>query len=203
MSEILVVNDDEKTRTITLAHLEKHGLDTTGVFNGKAALEELRQGRIPKVIVSDLNQPEFEGYDLATFLRGEFNVNLLTSTDPLRRRFSPRLDIARRYTTEIPQEILRFRKGIRLILTSAGDQQPLLEQEIQRHKGKPYDKWLIDTAELSYALKALGLKDSFVSLPPIVNESTGRISGVGNLDLLTTTVREQLERYTRCKEQEL
>lgn len=200
MSEILVVNDNEPIRRITVDRLRKEGLDVTGLFNGKAALEELRQGRVPKAIVSDLNQPEFEGYDLATFLRGRFNAKILTTTGSLRRRFGPRLDIARRYADTIPREIFRAKRDIRLILTSAGDQQPLLEAEMQRHRGKPYEQWEIDTAELSHALNALRLKDAFVSLPPAIDGKTGQTIGVENLDLLTRTIREQLKEAARYKE---
>jgi len=194
MSEILVVNDSEPIRRITVDHLQKEGFDVTGLFNGKAVLEELAQGRVPKVIVSDLNQPEFEGYDLATFLRGRFNAKILTATASLRRRFDPRLDIAQRYADAIPHEIFRARRDIRLILTSAGDQQPLLETEIQRHRGKPYQQWEIDTAELSHALDALKSKDAFISLPPKIDGKTGQTIGVENLELLTVTIREQLDK---------
>jgi|GEM_PF-4133245 len=203
MSEILVVNDSEQIRQFTVDHLRKKGLDTTGVFNGEEALKELQQGRVPTVIVSDLNQPTFEGYDLATFLRGRFDARILTATGALKRRFEPRLRIAEIYSGTIPREIFRARRDIRLILTSAGDQKSLIEAELKRHQGKKYEQWIIDTAELSYALEALKKGDAFVSLPPIMDSETNRMTGVENLDLLTETIRKQLEKAAKIKESQL
>jgi len=85
--EILIV-EDSLTQAMKLQHiLERHGYLVTGARNGSEALSSLKT-RLPRVVISDINMPEMDGYELCRRIKDgeqtrELPVILLTSlSDP-------------------------------------------------------------------------------------------------------------------------
>jgi len=184
MSEILLVEDTESTRRLKVDALRNAGFGVHAVFNGKAALEALADGSsCPDVIVSDLNQPEFEGYDLAHTLRGQFNFKALTSTEMLSRRFRRRiLFIAERYMEggDFPQVRKNYGKTP-LILTSSGLLPAEWPMKIYPPGYKPsQEEFETDNAEVFHYTRALALADRFFVVEPSCENESGftRISGM-------------------------
>src|SRR5437762_2762185 len=86
-AEILIV-EDSLTQAMKLQHvLERHDYKVTAARNGKEALAALAE-RIPTLVISDINMPEMDGYELCKRIKedtrlGELPVILLTSlADP-------------------------------------------------------------------------------------------------------------------------
>jgi CheY-like chemotaxis protein len=58
---ILVVDDDESARFVLRGYLEDAGYDVDCAVNGRAALDHLREGKPPALILLDLGMPEMDG----------------------------------------------------------------------------------------------------------------------------------------------
>jgi CheY-like chemotaxis protein len=59
---VLVIDDNEATRTGLVQLLELRGYRTAAASNGRDGLERLRQDRSIGVVVLDLGMPEADGY---------------------------------------------------------------------------------------------------------------------------------------------
>ncbi|MFO1079989.1 MAG: DNA-binding response regulator [Reyranellaceae bacterium] len=59
--DVLVVEDDAATLEVLLSALRRTGLSVDGAASGPLALELMRTGRWPKVIVSDIRMPSMTG----------------------------------------------------------------------------------------------------------------------------------------------
>jgi putative two-component system response regulator len=66
---ILIVEDEEDLREFFQESLSSFGYEVFTSPNGKAALEFLKVGPSPDVIISDLMMPEMNGWDFAQALR--------------------------------------------------------------------------------------------------------------------------------------
>ena len=60
--EILVVEDDEDLRDTIISALRRFGFHPVGARNGREALERLRNGPLPALILLDLMMPEMDGW---------------------------------------------------------------------------------------------------------------------------------------------
>jgi CheY-like chemotaxis protein len=69
--EVLVVEDDTDLRESLSQVLRDHGFEVTPATNGREALDLLRGGVRPSVILLDLMMPELNGWQLAATLRRE------------------------------------------------------------------------------------------------------------------------------------
>lgn len=65
---ILLVEDDEITRTIFSRHLTRLGHEVTAVSDGLEALDILGRKR-PDLIVTDLNMPVMDGFEMIQTIR--------------------------------------------------------------------------------------------------------------------------------------
>ncbi len=65
---VLLVEDDDATREMMRAMLEKEGWAVTEATNGREALERVAQNR-PNLILLDLMMPEMDGFEFAATLR--------------------------------------------------------------------------------------------------------------------------------------
>lgn len=63
--DVLVIEDDDDTRTRVRGLLARNGWTVTEAENGRAALDTLKD-RVPAIVLLDLNMPEMDGF---TFLR--------------------------------------------------------------------------------------------------------------------------------------
>ncbi|MFB2975683.1 PleD family two-component system response regulator [Microseira sp. BLCC-F43] len=66
--KVLVIEDDSETLTCLLELLESYGFKGIGAKNGLMGLLLAKQ-QVPDAIVSDINMPEMNGYDLLNALR--------------------------------------------------------------------------------------------------------------------------------------
>jgi len=60
--EILIVDDDADLRETVELLLDDSGYDVTAVANGRAALDQLKGGARPDLILLDLMMPEMNGW---------------------------------------------------------------------------------------------------------------------------------------------
>ena len=65
---ILVVDDDEDSRSMVRTILENNQFQVEEAHNGKAALEKL-QHISPKLVLLDINMPEMNGYDVVVQMK--------------------------------------------------------------------------------------------------------------------------------------
>jgi two-component system sensor histidine kinase/response regulator len=84
-SRVLIVEDDEITRSFLVDILENDGYEVSPAGNGKEALEILRE-RKPDIILSDVLMPEVSGLDLFRKVQADENLQgvpfiFLTSLD--------------------------------------------------------------------------------------------------------------------------
>ena len=66
---VLIVEDEEDLRDFFQECLSSFGYDVFTYPNGKAALEFLKVGPSPDIILSDLMMPEMNGWDFAQALK--------------------------------------------------------------------------------------------------------------------------------------
>lgn len=66
---ILVIDDDDDTRTCLMAVLEAEGYDVRGASNGLDGLAILRSAYTPDLVLLDLMMPVMSGWDLLEELK--------------------------------------------------------------------------------------------------------------------------------------
>jgi CheY-like chemotaxis protein len=71
MRPVLVVEDDEDIRDSLCHFLDEHGIPTLAARNGLEALETLRDGARPSVILLDLMMPIMDGRELMRCMERE------------------------------------------------------------------------------------------------------------------------------------
>jgi DNA-binding response OmpR family regulator len=70
VSDILVVDDDRKTVDLVRLYLERAGFGVRVAYDGRQALDEVRQHR-PDLVVLDLMLPQLDGLDVCHVLQRE------------------------------------------------------------------------------------------------------------------------------------
>jgi len=73
---ILVVDDSITVRRVTQRLLQREGYRVTLAADGLQALERLQEER-PAVVLSDIEMPRMDGFDLARNIRGDVRLNNL------------------------------------------------------------------------------------------------------------------------------
>ncbi len=66
---ILVVDDFENTLNIIEYTLKKNGFNVASALSGKIALQELKKGLTPDLVITDLNMPYMDGFELINKIR--------------------------------------------------------------------------------------------------------------------------------------
>src|SRR5262245_52446893 len=74
--KILMVEDKDEFRTIYGDRLRFGGYDVVDAKNGKEALEKLAKGDI-ELVMTDINMPEMDGYELITAIRADEKLKAL------------------------------------------------------------------------------------------------------------------------------
>ena len=77
-SRILVADDDRVVRRIVMTKLSGLGYDVTDVEDGQEALEQLEDGQVPNLLITDSLMPRMNGLQLVRALRQNSNPNLAT-----------------------------------------------------------------------------------------------------------------------------
>ena len=67
--KVLIVDDDEDSRGVLLAHLEGQGYVAAEAANGAEAVRLLENGLDPDLILTDLVMPVMSGWDLCEKLK--------------------------------------------------------------------------------------------------------------------------------------
>jgi chemosensory pili system protein ChpA (sensor histidine kinase/response regulator) len=73
---ILVVDDSITVRRVTQRLLQREGYRVSMAADGLQALERLQEER-PAVVLSDIEMPRMDGFDLARNIRGDVRLNNL------------------------------------------------------------------------------------------------------------------------------
>ena len=68
LQKLFIIEDDIAIKTLLYSVLE-YSFEVTAFENGIEALAWMQQGNIPDIIISDLNTPEINGYDLLVQLK--------------------------------------------------------------------------------------------------------------------------------------
>jgi CheY-like chemotaxis protein len=68
---VLIVDDDEDIRAALCAVLEEVGYDPRAVANGREALDLLRAGPLPSLILLDLMMPVMDGWQFRAVQRAD------------------------------------------------------------------------------------------------------------------------------------
>jgi CheY-like chemotaxis protein len=79
MKNILIIEDDESIRKMIASVLEVEGYSVAAASNGKQALEKIRGGAVPDIILLDMMMPVMNGWDFLDFVRS----NATTSKIPI------------------------------------------------------------------------------------------------------------------------
>lgn len=73
MFSVLIVEDDQFMLDSLATILQEEGYETLKAENGQRALEVLKEGPSPDLILLDMIMPVMNGWDFATAYRQEFN----------------------------------------------------------------------------------------------------------------------------------
>lgn len=65
---VLVVDDEESVRSLYIAALEESGHRISIATDGERALEQLREGAVPCVVLTDVRMPRMDGFELSRAL---------------------------------------------------------------------------------------------------------------------------------------
>ena len=68
LQQLIIIEDDLAIKTLLSTVLE-YNFTVTAFENGMEALSYLQKGNIPDIIITDLNTPELNGYDLLVQLK--------------------------------------------------------------------------------------------------------------------------------------
>ncbi|MHB1651033.1 MAG: response regulator transcription factor [Desulfitobacteriaceae bacterium] len=79
MGPIMIVDDEEKIRSLVRLYLQREGYEVIEAENGRAALEKFRAGGIALLIV-DLMMPEIDGWRVCREIRESSNVPIIFLT---------------------------------------------------------------------------------------------------------------------------
>jgi len=84
---VLVVEDEEESRTTLMQILEFEGFSVVGCANGREALDYLTQSQHPCLIIMDIRMPVMDGTQLRSALLrdprlGKIPIIIVTAMDP-------------------------------------------------------------------------------------------------------------------------
>ncbi len=79
MTKILVVDDEKKIVEIVKAYLEREGYEVSAAYDGKSALEVVKQQN-PDLVILDLMLPQVSGWDICRALRVNSNIPIIMLT---------------------------------------------------------------------------------------------------------------------------
>lgn len=71
--KIMVIDDEVINVKVLTAQLGKAGYDVSTYFNGPSALQAIKEGYLPDVVLLDIMMPQMNGYEVCTELRNEYD----------------------------------------------------------------------------------------------------------------------------------
>ncbi|MCC6442443.1 MAG: response regulator transcription factor [Armatimonadetes bacterium] len=78
-SRVLVVDDEENVCQLVSLYLEKEGFEVDIAYNGREALEKVREQQ-PDLVVLDLMLPEVDGLEVCREIRKSLNIPIIMLT---------------------------------------------------------------------------------------------------------------------------
>lgn len=72
---ILVVDDEESVRSLYVDALEEAGHHVTAANDGQDALDQLHDGTVPCMVLSDVRMPRMDGWELARAVSRDPQLN--------------------------------------------------------------------------------------------------------------------------------
>ena len=79
-ADVLVVDDEPDIRDTMRAVLEAEGYSVATACNGREALDTLRSGAPPKLVLLDLTMPVMNGYELLEHMKNDRNLSRIPVT---------------------------------------------------------------------------------------------------------------------------
>ena len=132
---VLVVEDDADCRDAVTNLLESEGYAVTGAEDGQVALDRLREGLDPCVILLDLMMPDMDGFAVCQALRASgkrIPVILLTARDDTDTRLEGmNLGVSEFLTKPINRVELLARVRAQLHILALGRQLEAVEANLQ------------------------------------------------------------------------
>jgi two-component system chemotaxis response regulator CheY len=86
MPKTILIIDDSKSILSVVSYIFASKFNVVKKLNGREALDWMQEGNLPDIIVSDLNMPELDGFELLKHLKSsglyeDIPVIILSSTD--------------------------------------------------------------------------------------------------------------------------
>src|SRR5579872_5197008 len=78
MAKVLVAEDDALLSSLLLKHLQKEGYETRAVYDGAAAIDEVKNWH-PDVLLLDILMPIKNGWDVLTAIRADSTLSTTTA----------------------------------------------------------------------------------------------------------------------------
>jgi chemosensory pili system protein ChpA (sensor histidine kinase/response regulator) len=126
-TRILLVDDEAHIRKLTRAFLERRGFEVRTAHDGQAALEALDEFQ-PDLIITDVNMPRLDGYQLAQIVRASpatARIPILMISAQHQDAADPRLLAETDAYLSKPIELAQLARTIAALLAQAPtDQQP-------------------------------------------------------------------------------
>ncbi len=119
MSRILVVDDEELVRTLTVQVLERAGYEVVGAGDAQLALDLLEEGRFD-LVLSDVVMPGLSGVELLNELRDtqpDLPVLLMTGGSPQPERTTRALELGANGIVYKPYAHSELLEAVRAALT--------------------------------------------------------------------------------------
>lgn len=73
-STVMLVEDDFDARSFLIRQLEK-SFNTINAGNGQEAIDMLKQGEMPDIIISDIVMPQVDGYELCKYVKSNIAIS--------------------------------------------------------------------------------------------------------------------------------
>ncbi len=135
---ILVVDDEPRMVRFIRLNLEQDGFETLAAFNGKEALDKVRE-QLPDLVLLDVMLPDMDGFEVLRLIREISDVPVIMLTarsdeedivrglklgadDYITKPFSPRVltsriqAVLRRYQTVMPDEVIEVDDRLKIDL---------------------------------------------------------------------------------------
>lgn len=78
MSKRILIVEDSPTQSLLLAELlESSGFQVTAASDGLAAMEVMAAEELPQLVISDINMPRMDGYQLCRAMRADARLEKL------------------------------------------------------------------------------------------------------------------------------
>ncbi len=176
---ILVAENDESSLKILLELLESEGYEATGAVNGADALQKIRNGKRPDLILLDLDMPILSGTEFLT-LRESDPLLLMIPVIVLSGMVNEGLNIAPNSFLAKPVNAEKLKDLIERILQEANPD--------PARQPRPSEPWTVDEKRGNILRNSFGQAVAFVASE---RESRRVVAAINGASRLSTEALEQ------------